>query len=65
MSFLVLGTGLEPVRPLQSLDFKSSVSTNFTTQAVFFDGFNFYKKLIKYAYHPSNIILMVSIFIKN
>ena len=30
----VLGTGLEPVRPLQSLDFKSSVSTNFTTQAV-------------------------------
>ena len=29
----VLGTGLEPVRPLQSLDFKSSVSTNFTTQA--------------------------------
>ena len=33
-SRLVLGTGLEPVRPLQSLDFKSSVSTNFTTQAV-------------------------------
>ena len=30
----VLGTGLEPVRPLQSLDFKSSVSTNFTTQAI-------------------------------
>ena len=44
----VLGTGLEPVRPLQSLDFKSSVSTNFTTQAEwFFDGFNFLKKLIK------------------
>jgi hypothetical protein len=32
-AFFVLGTGLEPVRPLQSLDFKSSVSTNSTTQA--------------------------------
>ncbi len=42
-SHSVLGTGLEPVRPLQSLDFKSSVSTNFTTQAVFFYDFNLNK----------------------
>ena len=30
---LVLETGLEPVRPLRPLDFKSNVSTNSTTRA--------------------------------
>ena len=35
MSVLVPGTGIEPVRPLcrKAADFKSDVSTNFTTRA--------------------------------
>ncbi len=32
-SLLVPRTGIEPVRPLQAADFKSDVSTNFTTEA--------------------------------
>ena len=35
-SLVVPGTGIEPVRPLcrKAADFKSAVSTNFTTRAV-------------------------------
>jgi hypothetical protein len=36
--YLVPGTGIEPVRPLftKAADFKSAVSTYFTTQAIIF-----------------------------
>jgi hypothetical protein len=40
--WMVPETGIEPVRPLRKArDFKSLVSTNFTTRAVFLCGMDF------------------------